>query len=69
MNRFTANASNFDELIELLQTARENSYNDPVFVMSNGSQVHLIHAEYKAEFEADGYWVASIYENGLRAEI
>lgn len=72
MTRFTASANNFDELTELLQTAtlKSTKYGgDRLLVMSNGSEVHLIHSEYRGEFEADGYWLAMIYENGHRVEI
>ena len=69
MDRFTANAANFDELTDLLRTARDRSYGCQVFVMSNGDTVEITHFDYTSEYMTDGYWVAAIYEDGIRTDI
>ena len=69
MTRVPASANNFDELTELLQTAIEKSQGARLYVMSNGSVAQLIHTEYRDDFEADGYWLSLVYENGHRVEI
>jgi hypothetical protein len=66
---FECKMENEDDVRDIILTAIERSKNNEiVYLMSNGKELQIIHRDYKEECEEDGYWVASIYEQGHRVE-
>lgn len=70
MERFEANVNNNTEVMEVIRTATERSANEPdtFLVMSNKEIIILTHAEYKEEYEKEGYFTSMIFEHGNRVE-
>lgn len=68
IRQFTAKVDNENEVANVLYTGLEESKKEIIYFMSNGEWVQIAHRDYKEELEADGFWVAGIFENGHRVE-
>lgn len=69
MKTFRANLEKADKVINLINTAREESKKETIYVMSNGKYLEIVHKDYVEEYKNDGCWVAQIYEYGHICEI
>ena len=63
IRQFTAKVDNENEVANVLYTGLEESKKEIIYFMSNGEWVQIAHRDYKEELEADGFWVAGIFEN------
>lgn len=68
ITQFRAKVENDKEVANVLYTGLEKSKKEVIYFMSNGEWVQIAHRDYKEELEADGFWVAGIFEYGHRVE-
>ena len=68
ITQFKAKIENENEVANVVNTGLEKSKADTIYLMSNGEWIQIAHKEFKEELEAEGYWVASIFEYGHRVE-
>ena len=68
ITQFKAKIENENEVANVINTGLEKSKADTIYLMSNGEWIQIAHKEFKEELEAEGYWVASIFEYGHRVE-
>ena len=64
--KFTAKVTDTKNAEKCIETARRRIIIEErtVCVMSNGTDLQVVHFEYTEDFEEDGYWVACTFEAG-----
>ena len=66
---YIADIKDAKAIIDLTNTGLLESLKDTIYVMTNGKIAQIIHRDYKEELEAEGFWTATILENGHAVEI
>ena len=66
IDTFTAKVTDNKVTANCIETARRRSIIEgrTVCIMSNGTDINVIHLEYTEDFEKDGYWIAYTFEDG-----